>query len=267
MNRLKQKYNRYELYEASVQDPQYEVYFYRQVYRKYRKCEPYVLREDFAATFLNSVHWIKQGQSFRSFAVDKAQKPLNYGLKKHSQCLTPNEMSRISIVRSDVISVETEKVDIVGVANFSICYINERKALLQYFCNARKQLKSNGVMILDLLGGTESEDEDRENRKFKFNGQWLTYHWEQKYFNPINRRTLYCIHYTLPNGKKISNVFKYPWRMWTITEITDAFIQAGFKKTIVYWEGENGHGGDGVFKPRKRAQNDPTWLAYVVALK
>ena len=50
--------------------------------------------------------------------------------------------------------------------------------------------------------------------------------------------------------------------------VREALREVGFKSADVYWEGDGDDGdGDGVFRVRKRAENCPGWIAYVVAAK
>ena len=63
-------------------------------------------------------------------------------------------------------------------------------------------------------------------------------------------------------------VITYDWRIWTLPELTEMLIEAGFKKATVYWEGtdENGE-GNGVFTPTTEGEADAGWIAYIVAEK
>ena len=62
--------------------------------------------------------------------------------------------------------------------------------------------------------------------------------------------------------------FTYDWRLWSLPETRDVLADAGFRKTIVYWEGEDAKGdGDGNFRPAKTAECCATFVAYIAALK
>ena len=45
--------------------------------------------------------------------------------------------------------------------------------------------------------------------------------------------------------------------------------EAGFASATVYWEGTEAATNEpnGIFRPRKRAEGDPAWVAYLVAAK
>ncbi|MBF0301241.1 MAG: class I SAM-dependent methyltransferase, partial [Oligoflexia bacterium] len=94
------------------------------------------------------------------------------------------------------------------------------------------------------------------------------YHWDCDKFNPITNEGLYKIHYTKSKeNKKYENVFVYDWRLWSIAELKEILIEAGFSKVYCYWEGddENG-GGDGNFVITDIGENCDSWNCYLLAL-
>ena len=71
-------------------------------------------------------------------------------------------------------------------------------------------------------------------------------------------------------GKATSakDVFVYNWRMWGMMELRDLLLEAGFSKTIGYWEGEDDDGGgDGDFFATDEAEQCEAWVTYIAALK
>ena len=63
--------------------------------------------------------------------------------------------------------------------------------------------------------------------------------WDQKAYNPINGDMLCHIHFSFPDGSKIKKAFTYDWRLWTLPEIRELLLEAGFQRATVYWEGTN----------------------------
>jgi hypothetical protein len=57
--------------------------------------------------------------------------------------------------------------------------------------------------------------------------------------------------------------------MWTIPEVREVMLEAGFDRADVYWEGtdEDTNEGDGVFTKAEQGESDPAWNAYVVGVK
>ena len=62
--------------------------------------------------------------------------------------------------------------------------------------------------------------------------------------------------------------FTYDWRMYTLPEIKDILIDAGFSDVIIYWQGWDEDGdGDGDFYKAKNADADAGWICYLAAIK
>ena len=75
-------------------------------------------------------------------------------------------------------------------------------------------------------------------------------------FNPINNHCTFAIHFKRDGEKKRKEVFVYDWRMWTMSELRDILIEAGFSKTVAYWEGDDDEGGgNGEFYPSEEEEN------------
>ncbi len=77
------------------------------------------------------------------------------------------------------------------------------------------------------------------------------------------------IHFRFPDGSQITKAFEYDWRLWTLPELQELLIEAGFAKVTVYWEGtdEETEEGDGEFKPTTIGEACEGWIAYLVAEK
>lgn len=264
------KISKYELYEASVQDSRAELSFFKRVYRNAFGKDPKVFREDFCSTFLNSVTWVKQAKDHVSYAVDRDEEPLEYGCKNHLAKLKPEQRERVMLFQKNVLDVKTPPADMITVSNFSICFLKERERLLEYLKSCHKALKSKGVMIMDMLGGEELPEETEDATKFELkDGTKATYFWEHAGFNPINSEAKFYIHYQIKGQKKMNRVFSYNWRMWSLPELKDLFLEAGFKGVDIYWEGDDPDSdeGNGVFHKAVKAQSCAIWVAYIVGVK
>jgi hypothetical protein len=132
-----------------------------------------------------------------------------------------------------------------------------------YFANVCKSLNKDGILIADCFGGKQCQAPIEDSNKL--NG--FTYYWDQTDFDPVTNEALFHIHFRV-GGKKIERVFTYDWRMWTIPELREIMLEAGFKKTHVYWEGTAKDGtGNGVFTRTEKGESCDSWIAYVVAEK
>ena len=66
----------------------------------------------------------------------------------------------------------------------------------------------------------------------------------------------------------MKNAFRYDWRLWALPETCDLLAECGFRKTVVYWEGTDKDGEpNGVYKPSRKGDLAPAWVAYIIALR
>jgi hypothetical protein len=76
------------------------------------------------------------------------------------------------------------------------------------------------------------------------------------------------IHFKFPDGSKIKKAFTYEWRIWSLPEIRELLLEAGFKSARIYWEGEDEDGeGNGEFTETETGDADLAWVSYIVAEK
>jgi hypothetical protein len=84
--------------------------------------------------------------------------------------------------------------------------------------------------------------------------------WEQRSFDPISHRVDCRIHFAFCDGSRLDDAFVYDWRMWTLPELQDLLLEAGFADAGVLWRvGRSGAS----FRRRSKAAPDPSWLAWV----
>ena len=147
--------------------------------------------------------------------------------------------------------------------NFSYWTCRNRPDMLAYFKCSRSTIKPGGIFVLDAYGGYESIQPMEEPRRITGGA---TYVWDQDSFNPIDNSVVNHIHFEFRDGTKMRKAFTYEWRFWSLLEIQELLAEAGFKKSTVYWEDADDDGeGTGVFRPRKKVENEAAWVAYIVA--
>ena len=63
--------------------------------------------------------------------------------------------------------------------------------------------------------------------------------------------------------------FTYDWRLWTIPEMTDILLEAGFKDVQIYWEGTDRSTGEGngIFRRSRRGDDSEAYVSYIVAVR
>jgi hypothetical protein len=55
--------------------------------------------------------------------------------------------------------------------------------------------------------------------------------------------------------------------MWSIPEVREVMLDAGFGRTEVLWEGTGKDGrGSGRYHPRERGEECEVWTAYVIGM-
>jgi len=156
-------------------------------------------------------------------------------------------------------------VDSVLAMNFSYCIFKTRDGLRRYFKAAHRALVGDGLFLLDAYGGSDSYLEIEDDRNY----DGFTYIWDQNVYNPISGHVINHIHFEFPDGTKIRKAFSYDWRLWTLPELQEILLEAGFKHVSVYWEGTDKKTGegDGVWRVSTRGEACHAWIAYILAEK
>jgi len=264
--KTKKEFNKYQLYEASVQCVESDLDFLNEKYKEIRgkSATPLILREDFSGTGKLCCEWVKQGKKYVAHGVDLDPEPIEYGKEHHYGPLSDAQKKQVTYHQKNVLDATDIKADIVVAFNFSYFIFKKRRQLLEYFKEVRKSLRPGGVFFLDLFGGPESQTLCVEETEYE---EGHSYFWDCDKFNPINNECIFGIHFKLEGEKRRDFVFKYDWRLWQCGELQDILEEAGFKHTTVFWEedDEDGEGGNGVFYQTKEAENSESWIAYIGA--
>ncbi|CAI0544266.1 unnamed protein product [Linum tenue] len=165
--------------------------------------------------------------------------------------------------------------DIVCAFNFSCCCLHKRAELVLYFKNVLDCLsRKGGIFVMDLYGGTSSEQKLRLQRRFPN----FTYMWEQDEFDIVARKTKISLHFhLLKQQRKIRHAFSYSWRLWSLPEIKDCLEEAGFR-SVHFWlrkmpdveESRStqgfGAGRDIKYEEVQKFEQEDSWNAYIVAV-
>ena len=257
--------DRHDLYERSVQNTEAEIDFVEQVWSEIRGRTASVLREDFCGTAQTSAEWIRRREDNHSIGVDLDEEVVEWGMAKNRERLTEEQLERLEIRLENVLDVSTRPVETVLAMNFSYFLFKTRDDLRGYFEKVHASLVDDGLFVLDAYGGSDSFTEMEEERDL----DGFTYVWDQNHYNPINGDVVNKIHFHFPDGTKMKDAFIYEWRLWTLPEITELLVEAGFSKASVYWEGteEDGEDGNGEFTAETVGEACAGWIVYIVAEK
>lgn len=251
------------LYERSVQNPEEDVRFLRRTFRREFGRWPRVLREDFCGTAYLGSHWVAGGRENRAVGVDLHGPTLAWG-RRHNRRPLGAAAERLQLVQGDVREVGGPPVDVLAAMNFSWWTFKTRPELLAYLRGTRRRLRPEGMLVLDIYGGPEAQIPQEEERELD---DW-TYVWDQDAFNPITHDIRCLIHFRFEDGSEIRRAFRYDWRLWSIPETRDLLHEAGFRKTVVYWETADSDGEpSGIFRPSTRGDLAPAWVAYLLAFR
>lgn len=254
-----------ELYEQSVQEPESEIDIIDQIWNEQRGRIAGSLREDFCGTAAIAIEWVKRRDGNTAVGVDLDSGTLDWCRKRLPDRLDPGQSSRLELIDGNVLSTKTEPMDTLLATNFSYYIFKTRDEVREYFKTVLGELVEDGLFILDAYGGSDSYLEMKEDRDL----DGFTYIWDQNHYNPISGDVVNHIHFKFPDGTKIKKAFTYEWRLWTLPEIKELLMEAGFSGTTVYWEGteEDTGEGDGEWAESEQGEACEGWVAYIVGIK
>ena len=265
--------DRHILYQAAVQCIDFEIEFIEDRFKDLRgkRRKPFTIREDFCGTALFAAEWCKSNPKRHAIGVDLCSETLKWGMENIVRPAGSSVNERVSLLNENVLSVATEKVDVACAMNFSYCVFKSRDVLRDYFKNVLKGLKADGLFFLDLMGGTTTID---LNNEYKYlDDCQAMYEWEHESFNPITNEILCHIHFEFDDGSRMDNAFTYDWRLWTLPELQEILLEAGFSSVHIFWEEfiedndpKNEYmEGSGIYREVKKVDQQESWLAYIVA--
>jgi len=255
--------DRHALYQESVQNSEFELDFIDDTFKELTGRTASSMREDFCGTAISSVEWIERRDSNTAIGVDYDSEVLDWGKKHNVSRLKPEQLSRLELIEDDVRSVNTNKVDVIQAYNFSYWFFQERAVMLDYFRRTREALVDDGILFLDVFGGSECYQTQKEKRKL----DGFKYIWEQAEFNAITNELKCHIHFHFPDKSKLKKAFSYTWRVWGARELREILAEAGFSKTIVYRQEFDEDTDEALddYIATEEAEDYACWLGYLVA--
>lgn len=250
------------LYQKSVQAPDYEVELLSKLYKKAYGRKALTMREDFCGTAILCAAWARSQKERCATGVDLCGDTLAWG-RVHNVEPLGEAAARVELIQDDVRAKRPGKYEIINALNFSYWVFKTRSDLKAYFAGVRASLKDDGLFLCDAYGGWESQEPMLEPRRV---AGGFTYVWDQHSFDPITHDVVNHIHFEFKDGTKLNKAFTYEWRFWTLPEIKELLLEAGFSQVHVYWD-QADDDTDEDYRRTTRASNQPGWLAYIVALR
>lgn len=253
--------DRYDLYELAVTDASRLARFIDAVHGR----APRILREDFSGSAALARRWAGLSPRHAAFAVDRDGEPLARA------GLAP----RVTIRRADVLRAR-DHADIIACTNFPLGYWHTRAGLLKYLRHARACLRPRGILVADTYGGTDAFTPGSTTTRLRGpDGERIEYTWEQRDADAVTGRVLDALHFRVrKRGERRARLFRdaftYDWRLWSIPELTDAYLEAGFRKVEVYDRLGDAIDQDGKLYVRPVGPGEdlgPSWVVYVVGRK
>lgn len=255
--------DRHQLYQDSVQNPEFELDFIDKTFKELCGRVPRSMREDFCGTALSSVEWVRRRRGNTAVAVDLDDEVLAWAEANNASRLSKAERKRLELVKGDVREVETARHDVIQAYNFSYWFFQERAMLLDYFRRLKASLVDDGLLFLDVFGGSECYQTQKEKRKL----DGFRYVWEQAEFNSITNELKCHIHFHFPDKSKIKKAFSYTWRVWGARELREILTEAGFSETVVYRQEFDPKTDEALdeYIATDEAEDYACWLGYIIA--
>ena len=257
--------DRHALYEQAVQSTEFEYEFVDVNFRRIRGRTATLLREDFCGTAQMCCEWVRGRIENHAVGVDLDGEVLEWGREHHVAALEPEQRARVTLLQEDVREVKSDPVDIVLAMNFSWQVFEQRDMLRSYFASVRDSLVEDGILFLDAYGGYDAYRELEEKTKHK----GFTYVWDQASYDPITGHMVCYIHFHFNDGSKLKKAFHYEWRLWTLPELKEVLLEAGFSNVTIYWQqwDEEADEPSGIFEPASHGEADPGWICMISAEK
>lgn len=242
--------DKFDLYEACVQSPPEMARLLRAIHGG----RPTRLAEDFAGTADLARHWVDSAPGAAAIAVD----------------LDPDALARaegvdgLTLIEGDVRTPRAlPPADIVHAGNFSIGYLHTRADLLGYLRGVASRLTPGGVFVCDTYGGESAYVLGSVERQVPLpGGRHCLYTWEQREADPMTGMVTDVLHFRVFDADEVvldlPDAFVYRWRLWSLPELRDAMLEAGFTSVAVYSQLPDAE--DDLGRVHAEPITDPDWL-------
>ncbi|KAJ1986765.1 hypothetical protein H4R33_003180 [Dimargaris cristalligena] len=221
------------------------------------------LREDFCGTAVLCAEWNRHHVENQSIGVDIDPQVIAYARSHTFQ--DPGLAERVRLVTGDVLTIDDTlrqrsaklerdcrvtanstntttthpptvmpipPVNIISCLNYSLFYFHRRTALVAYLRRCLTNLRPFGIVVADAFGGTRLYH-DLPTSKFRRFGTF-NYYFEYRSYDLMTNLGRYAIHFEFPDGSWIKNYFSYTFRIYSLLEIKEAMLEAGFHRVHIW---------------------------------
>lgn len=261
----------FDCYELCVQSPRHVSAFLYALHGG----APLVLREDFSGAAAASLRWIRDGLArgdadTRALAVD-----LDGAALERARAKAGSAAHALRLVRADCLeTTDREPCDVAWVGNFSIGYLHTRADLMRYLRATRERLAlgnggfGGGVLALDTYGGAGAFKLGGLDRTHPGRGhETIRYAWRHEEADALTGMVTNSISFRVEVAGEIvaeyPRAFVYRWRLWSIAELREAMLEAGFASTEVYSDVRVAPGERPV--PVRAGELSEDWIVVVAA--
>lgn len=255
--------DRHTLYETCVQAPEHVVALLVAIHGG----DPRLLAEDFCGTAAVSRTWLRRVPASRAAGVDIDRDVLARAAQSAERELGAAH-TRLELVCADVrtLPARARTADVVFTGNFSIGELATRAELVSYLAHARTRLAPGGVFVCDLYGGESAFRIGAVERTHVLaDGRRVHYVWEQRRADPRDARVVNALHFRVADRGEITfelaDAFVYRWRLWSLVELREALLEAGFTH-IELWRELAEHSG----VPRPIATPEELGASWIVCV-
>jgi hypothetical protein len=296
--------DRFELYELCVQSPRHVVAFLRGVHGQEPVILREDFCGTAAVSRRWCAEALKAGRDDRAIAIDLDTDALSKASEMATKGATvvPQIAFHRGDCTIDRCPAADEGADVVFVGNFSIGYIHRRDDLVRYFKRCRYRLKRgglgtdaaalaahgfvsladeagdsgsptttapSGVFVCDTYGGSSAFKLGGFERQHPGKrGEIIRYYWSHDEADPRTAMVENSISFRVQvNGEIVqdsSRAFVYRWRLWSIAELREALLDAGYASIEVYKD-VNVAPGQSPSAVQKPAELGEDWIVLMVA--
>lgn len=235
---MAKKADKHECYQAAVQDVRKEARNLMSIFSELsgenhgaEGVVPTHLQEDFCGTALLCREWVSKNPTRHAVGIDLDHDVLDYAQKKINDS---NLCDVVHLFNGDVLSFEATELPaphLVVALNYGICYFHRFSTLVKYFQRCRKILARGGIFICDLFNGLFPGNEPVSFWKTCNSFEYL---FEQTKVDPLSNTCHGRINFKFSDGSWMRRAFSYHFRMWSLAEVKDAMLEAGFEHVDFY---------------------------------